>query len=118
MRNANRLLLVFILLTIDCASQQLTPLQRAELIYTEASLGYETAQDVIVTARTNHQVSDAQWRAFDSAQAQVQQAAPKVRALLSLWRTAGQKPDGFDGALAFLKMATDAAIAVQKEAHP
>lgn len=117
MRNVNRVLLVMVLLLVDCATQQLTALQQAELAYVESSIAYEAAQNVVVQARSQHLVSDGAWKIFDDAQIAVQNEAPKVRQMLTAWRATGTKPAGFDAAISLLQGAASSVDQIKKGIH-
>lgn len=111
--------ILVLLLLIGCATNaSLSELQKAELSYTEASIAYEAAQNVIVAARSQGRnvINDATWKAFNDAQTAVQIEAPVVRQMLVQWRATNVKPTGFDAANTLLQGASNAAVAIQNGA--
>lgn len=113
--------LLLLVVALGCAvtqNTQDTPLQTAEKQYVAASVAYEAAQNVIVEARRNHQITDAQWKIFDEVQTTVITEAPIVRNMINLWRATGNKPTGVDDALALLQGAATAAVNLQNGVKP
>lgn len=105
--------------TINCAhTAAQTPLQAAENQYVQASIVYEAAQKVVVTARANRQVPDSTWRLFDEAQTTVSTEAPIVRAMLESWKATGVKPTGLDAALQLVLGAATTAANIQNGVRP
>ena len=96
------LVLLCIVLTLSgCVSTQPntpppSPYQRALIAYVEASIVYEAAVDMVVAARSGGLISDQQWEMAQRAAENVAGNAPKVRAMLAVWKVSGEKPGDYD----------------------
>lgn len=94
--------LIALLVLAGCPASNLTPLQKAQLAYTDFADGYTLAMQTAVKLRSNGQINDAQWMIIDTVQKQVRAQQPIVRGLLDQWAATQVQPPTLPSQMATL----------------
>lgn len=114
MRKISYLFLVALILS--CATS-LSPQQKADMAFTQGSIAYEAAQNIVRDARAKNLVNQADWDRFDTAQHIVAQNAPLVRDALNLWASTGVKPLNYDSLVKLVNDAFAIVLEIQGKVH-
>ena len=81
---------------VTASDQPRTPLEKAKLAYAAASLDYETIMEVALSFDREGKLTPDLKRKVYAIQETVQQWAPRMRAVLHVWETSGEKPESYD----------------------
>lgn len=114
------MILAALLLTASCQSSSgsRSPLEAAKLAYVDASYVYDSANELIQSARASGQINLAQYARVEAARAQVRVYAPIVRKGLDTWTATGAKPPTLDADTFKLLSAYSDVNAVKAEVKP
>lgn len=101
---ASLLLIVAVSSCISCGTTgvALTPLQKAELAYTDFGDGYELAMQTAKRLDDAGQINAAQVAILNAVQVQVRVQQPIVRRLLDQWAATQIKPSTLDAQMSAL----------------
>lgn len=106
MKKATSLAVLSLVLFVGCATHQAalqpdrSPLWRAQMAFTGASIDYEAVMNSAQELRAAGKITDAQWKNIDALQIVVARYAQIAHTLLEQWQESGLKPEGYDAAFA------------------
>lgn len=113
--------LLAVVLVSSCAlapKPELSPLQKTELAYAQASVAYEAAMLSLVDARKARVCNDSCWQMVDTLQTEARRYQPLVRSSLDVWRLSTEKPANIEDLLNKLVSIVGQLQAVQKGVQP